>query len=306
MTTRLGIGHPCNHHPALAYLCRNLIVHLLQSGHMGQHHIFLKNLLLHVLVKVFVYVPGISPKAESACLHVNVKSNAARERLGQVPLSRFRDMQGKTGIGRLSPIAIAVIVGPDLSPILIGNHGHGPSQQREAGMSSHSFGLALANQGGKIRKNEIRLCFFDMAHTVSPSDRDDVRSWSRVDCRIRYTCRSPRRGKTIASKTSALIHRLTVVSSTRRRRATSRTVSSGSFSSDRGSFLLMSSFMMGSFSLFLIISKASSCLAKSKHDACLVSPLQEGGLSFPQLRSVAGNNVWGITCVQTHSYSSLR
>src|SRR6266516_7101107 len=47
---------------------------------------------------------------------------------------------------------------------------------------------------------------------------------SRVDFLIRYAWRFPRCGSVIASRAPLLIQRLTVVSSTRRRRATSRTV----------------------------------------------------------------------------------
>lgn len=51
---------------------------------------------------------------------------------------------------------------------------------------------------------------------------------SNVDFLIRYACRFPRWGSVIASSAPLLIQRRTVVSSTRSRRATSRTVNSSS------------------------------------------------------------------------------
>ena len=81
-------------------------------------------------------------------------------------------------------------------------------------------GELLKSPGWLIECTQQNNCYASGSELLSNS--------SSVDLLILYACLFPRCGSVIASNAPLLIQRLTVVSSTRKRRATSRTVNNSS------------------------------------------------------------------------------
>src|ERR1700736_3021791 len=117
---------------------------------MRERGIALDDLLLHDCVKVPVYHPGITKKSQRTSLLINDQPDAAWERLSMWTGFTLRDMECKTRIGLLLLPSKIVVIGPDLSSILLGDEVNGLTQQPDTGMLGKRLGSV--QESGQISK----------------------------------------------------------------------------------------------------------------------------------------------------------